>query len=252
MPFIGRNPIYIAGLCLFVIFQIPAILAKNIATVLVFRCVPLPPSFRIIHLRGVFCRFFAGFVGSPALATGGASMVSLRVYPNPTDFLKSHLAGRYFPSVDDAVCPGCVGLGGRFRASARPRHRALFLFARGPHVALTPRFSRVGSQHSRMVGGGRSTSSSGSPRSPSSYSPSSYRRRSIQPSSFDAPNAFANSPATLSFAPKRRSTPRRAKQRLDSPRRTSSSPSSSPSSPPSSSRTFTSPSSTPFSTSGLR
>lgn len=55
MPFIGRNPIYIAGLCLFVIFQIPAILAKNIATVLVFR-------------------FFAGFVGSPALATGGASM----------------------------------------------------------------------------------------------------------------------------------------------------------------------------------
>lgn len=51
----GRNPVYIIGLALFVIFQIPEILAKNMATVLVFR-------------------FLSGFVGSPALATGGASM----------------------------------------------------------------------------------------------------------------------------------------------------------------------------------
>lgn len=55
LPQIGRNPVYIIGLALFVIFQIPEILAKNMATVLVFR-------------------FFSGFVGGPALATGGASM----------------------------------------------------------------------------------------------------------------------------------------------------------------------------------
>ncbi len=55
---IGRNPIYIGGLFLFVLFQIPVIFAPNIGTVLVFR-------------------FFAGFVGSPALATGGTSMTEL-------------------------------------------------------------------------------------------------------------------------------------------------------------------------------
>jgi DHA1 family multidrug resistance protein-like MFS transporter len=55
LPSIGRNPPYIAGLFLFVIFQLPVGFAKNIGTILVFR-------------------FFAGFVGSPALATGGASL----------------------------------------------------------------------------------------------------------------------------------------------------------------------------------
>lgn len=55
MPLVGRNPVYIIGLFLFVLFQVPVIFAKNIGTILVFR-------------------FFAGFVGSPALATGGASM----------------------------------------------------------------------------------------------------------------------------------------------------------------------------------
>ena len=55
MPSIGRNPIYIAGLALFVIFQAPIVAAPNFATILVFR-------------------FLSGFVGSPALATGGASM----------------------------------------------------------------------------------------------------------------------------------------------------------------------------------
>ncbi|GAA6031821.1 hypothetical protein JCM8097_002007 [Rhodosporidiobolus ruineniae] len=54
----GRNPAYIIGLALFVIFQIPEILAKNIETVLIFR-------------------FLSGFVGSPALATGGASMADI-------------------------------------------------------------------------------------------------------------------------------------------------------------------------------
>ncbi|KAL8286804.1 hypothetical protein RQP46_004332 [Phenoliferia psychrophenolica] len=58
MPELGRNPAYIIGLFLFVVFQIPPIFAKNMATVLV-------------------SRFIAGFVGSPALATGGASMGDL-------------------------------------------------------------------------------------------------------------------------------------------------------------------------------
>lgn len=52
---IGRNPVYIAGLLLFVIFQIPPLFANGMAVILVFRAA-------------------AGFVGSPALATGGASM----------------------------------------------------------------------------------------------------------------------------------------------------------------------------------
>ena len=56
MPYFGRNPIYIAGLFLFVLFQVPVIFAPNFATILVFR-------------------FLAGFVGSPALATGGASLM---------------------------------------------------------------------------------------------------------------------------------------------------------------------------------
>ena len=51
----GRNPVYIAGLALFLIFQIPPIFAPNIGTILVFR-------------------FLAGAAGGPALATGGASM----------------------------------------------------------------------------------------------------------------------------------------------------------------------------------
>jgi len=55
---IGRTPIYIGGLFLFVVFQVPVIFAPNIATLLVFR-------------------FLAGFVGSPALSTGGTSMTEL-------------------------------------------------------------------------------------------------------------------------------------------------------------------------------
>nr|GAT43112.1 benomyl methotrexate resistance protein [Mycena chlorophos] len=55
LPILGRNPVYMAGLLLFVVFQIPIITAKNIETVLAMR-------------------FLTGFFGSPALATGGASM----------------------------------------------------------------------------------------------------------------------------------------------------------------------------------
>ncbi|KAK4053479.1 hypothetical protein OIV83_001646 [Microbotryomycetes sp. JL201] len=55
MATVGRNPPYMLGLLLFVIFQIPIILAPNITVLLVFRAL-------------------SGFVGSPALATGGGSM----------------------------------------------------------------------------------------------------------------------------------------------------------------------------------
>jgi MFS transporter, DHA1 family, multidrug resistance protein len=60
LPALGRNTVYMASLFLFIIFQIPIITATNIRTILVFR-------------------FFTGFFGSPALATGGASMGD--IYP---------------------------------------------------------------------------------------------------------------------------------------------------------------------------
>ncbi|MCJ1312874.1 hypothetical protein MMC25_006550 [Agyrium rufum] len=55
IPQIGRNPVYIGTLIVFVVFQVPIALAPNFATVLVFR-------------------FLTGFFGSPVLATGGASI----------------------------------------------------------------------------------------------------------------------------------------------------------------------------------
>ncbi|KAK5681879.1 GTPase-activating protein [Elasticomyces elasticus] len=55
IPQIGRNPVYLGTLLLFVLLQIPTALATNLAMLLVFR-------------------FVAGFVGSPSLAAGGASL----------------------------------------------------------------------------------------------------------------------------------------------------------------------------------
>ena len=55
IPQIGRNPIYIGTLAVFVIFQVPTALATNFAMLLCFR-------------------FLTGFIGSPVLATGGASI----------------------------------------------------------------------------------------------------------------------------------------------------------------------------------
>jgi MFS transporter, DHA1 family, multidrug resistance protein len=51
LPAIGRNPVYIGGLFIFVLFQLPIAVAKNFSTILAFR-------------------FLTGFFGSPALATG--------------------------------------------------------------------------------------------------------------------------------------------------------------------------------------
>lgn len=56
LPSLGRNPVYILGLIIFVIFNVPIVLAKNISTVLAFR-------------------FLTGFFGSPALATGVSTLL---------------------------------------------------------------------------------------------------------------------------------------------------------------------------------
>ena len=58
LPSVGRNPTYIFPLVVFVFFQFGVIYAKNFGMLLAFR-------------------FLTGFVGSPALATGGASMVDM-------------------------------------------------------------------------------------------------------------------------------------------------------------------------------
>ena len=58
IPQIGRNSVYIGTLFLFVVLQLPIALAPNFATILVFR-------------------FITGFVGSPVLATGGASIADM-------------------------------------------------------------------------------------------------------------------------------------------------------------------------------
>ena len=55
IPQIGRNPVYIGTLALFVVLQVPTALAVNFGMLLAFR-------------------FITGFVGSPVLATGGASI----------------------------------------------------------------------------------------------------------------------------------------------------------------------------------
>ncbi|GAA5993408.1 hypothetical protein JCM10908_002653 [Rhodotorula pacifica] len=57
-PHFGRNIIYWIGLFLFLIFQIPIVLPSNLTCLLIFR-------------------FLTGFVGSPVLASGGASMADI-------------------------------------------------------------------------------------------------------------------------------------------------------------------------------
>ena len=58
IPMIGRNPIYLATLVVFVAFQVPTALATNFGMLLAFR-------------------FLTGFFGSPVLATGGASLADI-------------------------------------------------------------------------------------------------------------------------------------------------------------------------------
>lgn len=54
LPKYGRNPIYMGSLFIYIGFVIASAVASNIETILV-------------------ARFFAGFFGSPVLATGGES-----------------------------------------------------------------------------------------------------------------------------------------------------------------------------------
>lgn len=58
IPQIGRNPIYLGTLAIFVAFQAPTALASNFGMLLAFR-------------------FLTGFFGSPVLATGGASIADI-------------------------------------------------------------------------------------------------------------------------------------------------------------------------------
>lgn len=60
MASLGRNPVYVYGLAIFVLFNVPIITAPNFSTVLAFR-------------------FLTGFVGSPALATGVSDSVAAAV-----------------------------------------------------------------------------------------------------------------------------------------------------------------------------
>ncbi|EMD00944.1 hypothetical protein BAUCODRAFT_29322 [Baudoinia panamericana UAMH 10762] len=60
IPQVGRNPVYLATLAVFVAFQAPTALASNFGMLLAFR-------------------FLTGFFGSPVLATGGASLSDM--YP---------------------------------------------------------------------------------------------------------------------------------------------------------------------------
>ena len=58
IPQIGRNPVYIGTLVIFVIFQVPTAMATNFGMLLTFR-------------------FLTGLFGSPVLATGGASIADI-------------------------------------------------------------------------------------------------------------------------------------------------------------------------------
>ena len=60
IPYIGRNPIYLGTLFAFVPLQLGVIYAKNFSMLLAFR-------------------FITGFVGSPVLATGGASIADMYI-----------------------------------------------------------------------------------------------------------------------------------------------------------------------------
>ncbi|KAJ9144272.1 MFS transporter [Pleurostoma richardsiae] len=58
VPQVGRNPVYILTLAVFVALQVPVALATNFGMLLAFR-------------------FLTGFIGSPSLATGGASIADM-------------------------------------------------------------------------------------------------------------------------------------------------------------------------------
>jgi DHA1 family multidrug resistance protein-like MFS transporter len=62
IPYVGRNPVYIGTLVLFIVLQVPTALAVNLGMLLAFR-------------------FITAFVGSPPLAAGGASLSDMYAPP---------------------------------------------------------------------------------------------------------------------------------------------------------------------------
>lgn len=58
MPFIGRMPVYVGTLVVFVFLQFAVVYAKNYGMLMAFR-------------------FLTGFFGSPVLATGGATIADM-------------------------------------------------------------------------------------------------------------------------------------------------------------------------------
>lgn len=105
LPFLGRNPVYIATLFLFVIFQIPLITAKNIHTVLAMR-------------------FMTGLFGSPALATG-VRRLSRMISPatNYPALVLGRVDGGHLPFTSTPICPRNLGLGRGCGPDNWPRHR---------------------------------------------------------------------------------------------------------------------------------
>lgn len=85
IPVIGRNPVYIVTMFLFVILSIPTALVKNFAGLMVLR-------------------FLQGFFGSPCLASGGASiqdMYSLMSLPYAMmAWVSAAYCGRKFPPLN--------------------------------------------------------------------------------------------------------------------------------------------------------
>jgi DHA1 family multidrug resistance protein-like MFS transporter len=82
LPAYGRNPVYMIGMLLFVLFELPIIYAPNLNTILAFR-------------------FLTGVVGSPALATGGASLGDMWAGPKLPYAIATWAVG--------AVCGPCLG-----------------------------------------------------------------------------------------------------------------------------------------------
>ena len=58
IPYFGRAPVYMLTLLIFSILQVPTALAKNLGTIIILR-------------------YLAGFIGSPPITTGGASVADM-------------------------------------------------------------------------------------------------------------------------------------------------------------------------------
>lgn len=108
IPFFGRNAPYIVSFALFVILAVPTALVNNYPGLLVLR-------------------FLTGFMGSPCLATGGATMQDMVSRQHPRVEAKSDEATVL--ATQTAVFPGNLD-GSRFLC-ARVRARTLGICRHG-------------------------------------------------------------------------------------------------------------------------